>query len=162
MDFYVNEGYTVFNASKISGWKRLWGLNNATAFSPVNLENLLKTNFEALKMSELIKRCLITTYNMNNKSSFFFTSREDTAKREFCVRDVLRSMSAAPTYFPPAKIKNIAMGNQKDQDAMNVLNLDGGVFANNPTMCAYAEARNKHFKIEIAMSHLQAICRFYP
>ena len=27
-----------------------------------------------------------------------------------------------------------------------MINLDGGVFANNPTMCAYAEARNTNFK----------------
>jgi patatin-like phospholipase/acyl hydrolase len=146
LDFYVNEGYHIFNASKISGWKRLWGLRNATEFSPRNLEKLLKDKFEELKISEFIKPCLITTYNMNNKSAYFFTSMEDTDKREFFVRDVLRSTSAAPTYFPPAKIKNIAKGAQKDQESVHMINLDGGVFANNPTMCAYAEARNTNFK----------------
>jgi len=79
---------------------------------------------------------------MNNNSPFFFTSIEDTSKREFFVRDVLRSTSAAPTYFPPAKIKNIASNDSKSSD---MINLDGGVFANNPTMCAYAEARNTNF-----------------
>lgn len=143
LDFYVKEGYNIFNASKISGWKRLWGLRNATEFSPRNLENLLKDKFGNLLVSELMKPCLITTYNMNNKSSFFFTSTEDTTEREFYVRDVLRSTSAAPTYFPPAKIKNIVSDNPKLTD---MINLDGGVFANNPTMCAYAEARNTDFK----------------
>jgi patatin-like phospholipase/acyl hydrolase len=142
-DFYVKEGYSIFNASKVSGWKRLWGLRNATKFSPKNLEKLLQEKFGDLLLSELMKPCLITTYNMNSKSAFFFTSTEETAKREFLVRDVLRSTSAAPTYFPPAKIKNISPGNQK---LANMINLDGGVFANNPTMCAYAEARNTNFK----------------
>ena len=146
LDFYVKEGHNIFNASKISSWKRLWGLRNATAYSPLNLETLLKDKFGNLLISELIKPCLITTYNMNNKSSFFFTSREGTAKREFFVRDVLRSTSAAPTYFPPAKIKNIASHNLKNQASDNMINLDGGVFANNPTICAYAEARNTNFK----------------
>mgnify|MGYP001184401908 CR=1 FL=1 len=142
LDFYVKEGYNIFNASKISSWKRLGGLRNATEFSPRNLENLLEDKFGNLLISELIKPCLVTTYDMNNNSPFFFTSIEDTSKREFFVRDVLRSTSAAPTYFPPAKIKNIASNDPKSSD---MINLDGGVFANNPTMCAYAEARNTNF-----------------
>jgi patatin-like phospholipase/acyl hydrolase len=142
LDFYVKEGYNIFNASKLSSWKRLGGLRNATEFSPRNLEHLLEDKFGNLLLSELIKPCLVTTYDMNNNSPFFFTSIEDTSKREFFVRDVLRSTSAAPTYFPPAKIKNIASNDSKSSD---MINLDGGVFANNPTMCAYAEARNTNF-----------------
>ncbi|MBT6881558.1 MAG: patatin [Flavobacterium sp.] len=146
LKFYVDHGYDIFNASKISGLKRLWGLGSAVKFNPRNLENLLKEKLGDLKMSELMKPCLITTYNMAQKSSFFFTSIEDTAKREFFVHDVLRSTSAAPTYFPPAKIKNLATGPQKETSCSSMINLDGGVFANNPTMCAYAEARNTNFK----------------
>jgi patatin-like phospholipase/acyl hydrolase len=59
---------------------------------------------------------------------------------------VLRSTSAAPTYFPPAKIKNMAPNIQESKELAEMINLDGGVFANNPTMCAYAEARNTNFK----------------
>lgn len=142
LDFYVKHGYSIFNASKVPSWKRLWGLRNASEFNPKNIEKLMKDKFGDLKLSELLKPCLITTYNMNNKSAFFFTSNEDTSKREFYVRDVLRSTSAAPTYFPPAKIKNLSSG---DPEIENMINLDGGVFANNPTMCAYAEARNTDF-----------------
>ncbi len=144
--FYAKEGYTIFNASKISDLRRLWGLINATLFSPVNLENLLKRTFGDLMISQLMKPCLITTYNMTTRSSYFFTSNEDTSKREFYVRDVLRSTSAAPTYFPPARIKNIAPKSQANKALATMINLDGGVIANNPTMCAYAEARNTHFK----------------
>ena len=144
LDFYVKEGYNIFNASKLSNWKRLWGLIDATRYSPRYLEYLLKEKTGDVLMSELLKPCLITTYNMMNKSAFFFTSNEDETKREFFVRDVLRSTSAAPTYFPPAKIKNQAP-NVKNE-AANMINLDGGVFANNPMMCAYAEARNTNFE----------------
>jgi uncharacterized protein len=144
LDFYVKEGYQIFNESKLSNFIRLWGLLNATRYSPRNLERLLKEKLGDVLLSELMKPCLITTYNMTNKSAFFFTSREDTTKREFLVRDVLRSTSAAPTYFPPAKIKNLAPDG--DQSSAHMINLDGGVFANNPMMCAYAEARNTNFK----------------
>ena len=145
LDFYIKEGYNIFNASKIKDWKRLWGLGNAVEFSPVYLENLLKKRFGDVLLSELIKPCLITAYNMGHKSSFFFTSTEDPSEREFFLRDVLRSTSAAPTYFPPAKIKNVAPYPHKSE-SIDMINLDGGVFANNPTMCAYAEARNTNFE----------------
>ncbi|MAC94209.1 MAG: patatin [Flavobacteriales bacterium] len=146
LDFYVKEGANIFNKAKLNNWQRLWGLRNATQFSPKNIERLLKDKFGDLVMSKLRKPCLITTYNMNSKSSYFFTSTEDESKREFYVRDVLRSTSAAPTYFPPAKIKNIAPESNKEPKNAEMINLDGGVFANNPTMCAYAEARNTEFK----------------
>jgi len=82
---------------------------------------------------------------MATKSSFFFSSREEQTRREFFVRDVARSTSAAPTYFAPAKVKNIAPSPVKDEDPVSMVNIDGGVFANNPSMCAYAEARHTNF-----------------
>ena len=140
LQFYVDEGFGIFNGSKISAWRRLGGLLNATEFNPAFIENLFKARFKDLKMHELLKPCLVTTYNMEKKNSYFFVSNEpEDLKREFYVRDVARSTSAAPTYFPPAKIKNLATGEK-------MVNIDGGVFANNPSMCAYAEARNTHFE----------------
>jgi patatin-like phospholipase/acyl hydrolase len=145
LEFYSKEGGRIFTASKVPAWKRIWGLSNATGFSAKNIEGLFKEKFVDLKMSELLKPCLITTYNMATRSSFFFTSNEDPTKREFFVRDVTRSTSAAPTYFAPAKVKNIAPDPVKDKDPVAMVNIDGGVFANNPSMCAYAEARNTDF-----------------
>ncbi|MEM6830397.1 MAG: patatin-like phospholipase family protein [Bacteroidota bacterium] len=145
LDFYLQEGYHIFNASKRSSFKRLWGLSDATIFNPGYLEQLLLRKFGDLQMSDLIKPCLVTTYNMQTQSSFFFTNTDDPNRRAFYLRDVLRSTSAAPTYFPPAKIQNVAPGKTPD-DPSEMINLDGGVFANNPTMCMYAEARKSKFE----------------
>ncbi len=139
LDFYVKEGYNIFNASKLSAWKRLWGLRNATEFSPAYIETLFEHRFKDLRMNDLCRPCLVTTYNMKTRSSYFFTSTEPAElHREFFVRDVARSTSAAPTYFPPAMIHNLATKQE-------MINIDGGVFANNPAMCAYAEARTAEF-----------------
>lgn len=146
LDFYEKEGYNIFNASKLSNFQRLWGLRNATTYSPRYIESLFLKRFGNKKMSELLKPCLITTYNMRTKSSYFFTSNEEIDKREFYVRDVARSTSAAPTFFPPAKIKNLAPNSDEVEDPNKMINLDGGVFANNPLMCAFAEVRNTDFK----------------
>ena len=51
---------------------------------------------------------------------------------DFKLRDVARATSAAPTYFPPAQIANA-------QDQKFAV-IDGGVFANNPAMCALSSA----------------------
>jgi Patatin-like phospholipase len=54
------------------------------------------------------------------------------ADLDFRLRDIARATSAAPTYFPPALIQNRA----RQSFGM----IDGGVFANNPSMCALVSA----------------------
>ncbi len=137
--FYSKDGYKIFNESKRKSWFGLRKLFNAAQYNPKELEKILHREFQHLHLKELIKPCIITTYNMQSKSSFFFSSREPMDKdREFYVKDVLRSTSAAPTFFPPAFIENLATQKQ-------MINIDGGVFANNPAMCAYSEARATDF-----------------
>ncbi len=139
LEFYSEKGSQIFNDSKRNTWLGLRQLFNATQYSPQNLENIFQEEFGNLKMSELLKPCLVTTYDLISKSAFFFSSVEPEQKeREFYVKDVTRSTSAAPTYFPPARIKNLVT----DKIMMNI---DGGVYANNPAMCAYAECRNSVF-----------------
>ena len=140
LDFYSKDGYKIFNKSKKFGWFGLRQLFNAAQYSPKKLEEILHREFQYLHFKELLKPCIITTYNMQNKNSFFFSSRESLDKyREFYVKDVLRSTSAAPTFFPPAFIENLATQKQ-------MINIDGGVFANNPAMCAYSEGRATDFE----------------
>lgn len=64
----------------------------------------------------------------------------------FLVRDICRATSAAPTYFSPAKIKSVY--------GQYFSLIDGGLFANNPALCAYAEARKIPFA-EVLKSHLK-------
>jgi uncharacterized protein len=54
------------------------------------------------------------------------------AEYDFRLSAIARATSAAPTYFPPQALENKA----KQVFTM----VDGGVFANNPTMCAIVEA----------------------
>lgn len=133
LNFYVNDGYSIFNASKNSTIR--WTLTGVK-YNPKKLESLLKSVFQDSKLSELGRPCLVTTYDMEKADTMFFNSTEANANEwDMHVRDVARSTSAAPTYFPPAMVDNIV--NKKEK----MVNLDGGVFANNPAMCAYAECR---------------------
>jgi len=53
------------------------------------------------------------------------------------MRDVARATSAAPTYFEPYETRFPTVDNRRLFETL----IDGGIFANNPAMCAYAEAR---------------------
>jgi hypothetical protein len=55
---------------------------------------------------------------------------------DFLLRDVARATSAAPTYFEPAAIRT------KNGETFGMV--DGGVFANNPAMCALVEAYRRY------------------
>jgi patatin-like phospholipase/acyl hydrolase len=140
LELYSKKGELIFEESRRKSWFGLRQIFNATRYRASNLEKIFKEEFGELKFDNLIKPCVVTTYDMEKQSSFFFNSREELdKKRSFYLKDVARSTSAAPTYFAPAKIKNLITGDK-------MTNLDGGVFANNPSMCAYAECRTSEFK----------------
>lgn len=137
LDLYAKKGDSIFN---VSFWEEIinpFGLFNEK-ISQRNLERQLKEVFGNLELRELIKPCLITSYDINQRKAKFFCSHEAHSPLEnFYVKDVCRATSAAPTYFEPAKIKSLY-----DQEFTLI---DGGVYANNPAMCAYAEARKIAF-----------------
>ena len=103
-----------------------------------HLEKYLLQFFENVKLNQLIKPCLITAYEIAQRNAVLFTSADaKDSLRNFFVRDIARATSAAPTYFSPAHI-------QSDEGQVFSLT-DGGVYANNPALCAYAEARKTKF-----------------
>lgn len=93
---------------------------------------------------------LVPAYDIENRDPFFFKSwkarglalkaDERADMFDFALADVARATSAAPTYFEPAHIKN----GSGESFAL----VDGGVFANNPAMCAYASARKLYPRAE--------------
>lgn len=137
LDVYLKNGGKIFD---ISFKKKIMSLGGLTdeKYSVKELESALEEYFEDVKLSQLIKPSLITSYDIEKREAKFFTSADATGEiYDFYVKDVARSTSAAPTYFEPARVKSL-------YGAPFPL-IDGGVFANNPTLCAYAEARTMDF-----------------
>lgn len=138
LDFYVKEGYSIFNASKKRGMavRRLF---NATTYKPYRLEEIFENVFGELRLEDIPTPFVATTYDLLTQKAFFFSSLDNqNEERSFLMKDVMRATSAAPTYFPAAKIQNYHTGKE-------MYTIDGGVFANNPALCAYAEAREIRF-----------------
>jgi len=133
LDLYVDHGHEIFDRTL---WDRIDTFDGifGAKFSNKALDEQLTKYFGDLKLADLIKPSLITSYEMTQRRAMFFTSADarDDDGSNFLVRDVARATSAAPTYFPPAGIKSM--------EGADYSLLDGGVFANNPALCAYSEA----------------------
>lgn len=137
LDLYAKKGDSIFNVSFWEDFINPFGLFNEK-ISQKNLEKQLSEVFGTLELKNLIKPCLITSYDINQRKAKFFCSHEAHSSLEnFYIKDVCRATSAAPTYFEPAKIKSLY--------GQEFTLIDGGVYANNPALCAYAEARKIAF-----------------
>ena len=138
LDLYREHGIEIFGSTLFERFKRGFGYIDER-YSSEGLERVLKAYFGDLMLSELIKPCMITAYNLVKRRAFFFGSFKASRNKnkDFMVRDVARATSAAPTYFEPALIYS--------KTGKKFELIDGGVFANNPALCAYSEAVQTDF-----------------
>lgn len=138
LDIYLKTGQDIFSRTS---WQKLKTLGGITGpkYSASNIDKELDTYFDDHWISDLRRPCIITSYDIVNRKTVFFNKLDgvDNNVRNYRVRDVARATSAAPTYFPPAHISS-------ENGTISSL-VDGGVFANNPALCAYSEARTLDF-----------------
>lgn len=128
---YTRFGRTVFQSSL---WRKTWtlgGLAN-THYSSEGLQALLDEYLGNARLHCALTDILITAYDMQSASPWFFKSRFAAGHRsdedDPLLSQAVLATTAVPTYFPPCRIGEHCF-------------IDGGVFAVNPTMCAYAEIK---------------------
>ncbi len=137
LDLYVENGAKIFESK---GFKKVFAdIGWVTErYDAQFLEKILLQYFGEVKLSELVKPCIITAYNIELRKAHIF--RQKTAKsrgdsRDFYVRDVCRATSAAPTYFSVAEINSLT--------GVRYPLLDGGIFATNPSLSAFVEIKRE-------------------
>jgi len=131
IELYKKHGKDIFDKNRtLTGAK----------YSEKGLERILKEKFGNFRLSETRKHCVITAYDITNRDAVFFTTPEakNSKDRDYYMRDVARATSAAPTYFTPTKITPLS-GNPE------LCLVDGGMFANDPSLSAIVEARKTDF-----------------
>jgi uncharacterized protein len=136
VDLYLERGDEIFNIPVKHRLRTLGGTTDEK-YPVEELEETLSDYFGDTKLSQLLKPCLITSYDIKRRQVHFFT-QHDAKKNEgwdFYVKDVARATSAAPTYFESAKVKSF--------NNINYPLIDGGVCVNNPALCAFAEGQYK-------------------
>lgn len=108
------------------------------------LEQVLEEYFGEALLSDCLTRVAVTAYDMKSRQPVVFSSAKarevsnlGTRLDDYFVRDVARATSAAPTYFPPARVYPVAFKGQAGHEKVLI---DGGVFANNPSLAGIGEA----------------------
>ncbi|HKV28174.1 MAG TPA: CBASS cGAMP-activated phospholipase [Candidatus Acidoferrales bacterium] len=130
VDLYVQNGPEIFHKNFLTPERELI----LPKYSPNSLEATLEKFFQDTELQTALTPLLISSYDLQGQLPFFFKSHRIAADPNYNwkVTEVARATSAAPTFFPPLHLT------RGDEDYALV---DGGVFVNNPSMAAYAEAR---------------------
>ncbi|MFH1258853.1 MAG: patatin-like phospholipase family protein [Elusimicrobiota bacterium] len=135
VQLYEKEGKKIFSRTN---WQALRSLGNLAneKYPARGLEAVLEKYFGQSRLKDALLPVVISSYEIERCVPFFFKS--ERAKKDpaydFPIKQVARATSAAPTYFEPMKIN---LEKSSDYYAL----IDGGVFANNPAMCGYVEAK---------------------
>lgn len=133
VEIYLRFGARVFDDTLDHRILTMGGLLDEK-YTSQGLEKVLRDYFDDLQLSHLLKPSLITTYNITKREAHFFTQHTaDRPAMDFYVRDIARATSASPTYFECERVQSLS--------GVSYPLIDGGIYANNPAMCAFAEAR---------------------
>lgn len=133
MENYQNYGEKIFiKKAKVGLFK--------SVYSDRFLRRLLKKAFKDVAIGGIKKPLLIPAVDLTHgkpyvhRSDFGFT---DENEKSIKLWDAVLSSCSAPIYFPPNNVKN------------RFLSIDGGLWANNPSLVCVTEALH-HFGISLA------------
>jgi patatin-like phospholipase/acyl hydrolase len=130
---YVEEGPRIFHRGLL---KRIFSVEGwlDERYEDDGLEHALDLYLGDARLSGAVCDVLVTAYEIHDRFAFFFRSsraRTDPAY-DFPLVQVARATAAAPSYFEPAEVTDVAGHRTYPL-------IDGGVYAVNPSMCAYAD-----------------------
>ncbi len=98
------------------------------------IESVLREYFGEARLKDAVTETLVTSYELESRDPWFFArwKARESPENDFPMRFVARATSAAPTYFEPEELPAT-----RPHGGL----IDGGVYANNPAMCAYVEMK---------------------
>jgi predicted acylesterase/phospholipase RssA len=134
-DLYLNEGTTIFPHSIFQEVKTLHGLADAR-YPAGPIERILAERFGDAMLSQALTEVVIPSYDLSAPGPYFFKreyAASETEDWDVRMALVARATSAAPTYFDPAVLPSAEEGGDHAL-------VDGGTFANNPTLSGYVDA----------------------
>ncbi len=131
---YEREGSRIFDRPF---WHSVGALGNLVGekYPSDGIEAVLQQYFGDARLKDALTEVLVTSYELETREPWFFArhkAREDEAASDFPMRFVARATSAAPTYFEPEEVTTM-----RPHGGL----VDGGVYANNPAMCAFVEMK---------------------
>ncbi len=140
VDLYLQHGSRIFS-KKMLGGTLIGAVMGDEKYPSKGIDETLNAYFGETMLSEALRPLIVTSYDTYLRVPFFFKSERtkgpDGQQHDFPMRLVARATSAAPSYFEPLLLQ--ARPGDRNVDYSLI---DGGVYANNPSMCAYVEAAN--------------------
>ncbi len=141
---YIELGSNVFHSSLVRKILTLGGILG-TRYSSRRLEKYLCEYFKGIRLHSALSKLIITAYDTESCSPWFFKTTKALRYRGTIddpeLAKAVRATTAAPTFFPPLKLDGHCF-------------IDGGVVANNPALCAYAEVKKLNPRDEIIVVSL--------
>jgi patatin-like phospholipase/acyl hydrolase len=170
-DVYAEDGPRIFHRSLLRTIETVDGVVEEK-YATTGLEAVLENHLDNAMLSQALTKVLITSYDIRAHEPFFFKSFQPSARpaasrsgatpgpagaspagepaNDYPMRVVARATSAAPTYFEPEDV----IASPPGISPADYVLVDGGTFANNPAMCAYAEARRNYPGAEVLIVSL--------
>ncbi|SMM98824.1 Patatin-like protein [uncultured Candidatus Thioglobus sp.] len=141
VDLYLENSEAIFQSSFMHDIKSASGLLDVK-YNAKGMISVYQQYFADTELKQLLKPCLIPVYDLTVGKNYFFRQRTAKANEahNYYIKDALHAATAALTYFPPAKIKNV---NNTQEHCF----IDGGIFAINPALSAYTEFRYLNRKL---------------
>ena len=136
LGLYESEGGTIFSRSL---WHKITSIGSLAdeRYPKEGIEGVLARYFGDTRLDQALTDVIVPSYDLEAREPWFFKSTDaklPDKKRNYLMREAARATSAAPTYFEPYHLQSL------DDEVDHRTLVDGGVFANNPAMCAWAEA----------------------
>ena len=143
---YISEGPKIFDRSLVKEVTSAGGLLDEK-YDDAGLNAALETYLGDVRLKEVLADVMLTAYDIHDRFAFFFRSARARADDEydFSLTEAARATSAAPTYFEPVEVTDAA-------GARTYPLVDGGIYAVNPSMCAYAEVAAEGHELEVLAS----------
>jgi hypothetical protein len=131
---YSQQGQQIFSRGPGQELESLGGLTDVK-YSAKGLESCLAELFLDRHLSETgPAEVLITSCHLSGEPHLFKSHKAKASRGDdYLLTEVTRATSAAPTYFEPAEVKDLA-------GVVTRHLVDGGLAANDPAMCAVVEA----------------------
>jgi uncharacterized protein len=131
VEMYEQEGPRIFPHEFLGVVRQLF----SPKYSSHGREQVLADRLGDARLRDALAEVIVTGYDIHIRRPVFFRKAlavTEPATRDFSMRDIALATSAAPTYFEPVRLRP-----QDGSEEMVVV--DGGVFANNPAMCAFVD-----------------------
>lgn len=121
LSFFTDDGPQIFGSEHFLGRGGVF----RPRYDADTLEHVLRFRLGTSTLKRLDRALLVPAFDLQNYEPYFF--KAPLIEKDYALWQVARATSAAQTYFPAYELDNMVLW-------------DGGNVANNPALCAVAEA----------------------